>query len=87
MAVVERAVDVVRLALQHADPVVELLRHAVLLVRLHVALAREGRVVCGDFGDVGVLAGAELRVAVAGLRVGGSRGCGRVGCWRAGAAF
>jgi hypothetical protein len=79
VAVVESTVDVVGLALQHANAIVQLLSHAVVLVTAYVALLSERRIVSSDLGDVGIFAVAELEVVVARLCVlrQGCRACGR----------
>lgn len=69
VAVVKRAVEEVRLALQDADAVVKLLRYRVLLVGSGVVGARAGRVVGGDFGDFAVFAGTEGCIVVEGLEL------------------
>jgi hypothetical protein len=84
VAEVQRVVDVVRLALEYAHAVVELLGYAVVLVARDVAGPCEGRVVRAHFGDVGVLAVAELDVVIAGLRVGGEGGRRLRSGWRQG---
>lgn len=61
----DRSVDVVRLALNHADTVVELNSDTAILVGCKVALDVEGGVVSDDLCDVAVLAVTELRVVVA----------------------
>jgi len=63
------SVDVVRLALDHADTVVELDSDTAILVGCKVALDVESGVVSDDLCDVAVLAVAELRVVVAGCGV------------------
>jgi hypothetical protein len=53
------------LTLEHTDPIVQLLQYRILLVTCCIVLACEGRVVSGDFCDVGVLPPAEFGVVVA----------------------
>ena len=66
MAELEGAEEVfVGLGLEEADAGVELVGYGHVLV-IRREEADEGGVVGSDGGDVGVLAGAELRVAVAG---------------------
>ena len=69
MAVIDRVVDEVGLALEHTDAVVELVEDAEGLVGSGVVGGDEGRVVGGDVGDVAVFTGAKFGVAVAGLSV------------------
>lgn len=57
------------LKLQHADPVVELGGDRVLLVGGEIARSDKGAVMCGDIGDVRVVACAKLDVPVTRLRV------------------
>lgn len=57
------------LKLQHADSVVELGGHRVLLVRGDIALSVKGTVMRRDVGDVRVIASAKLDVAITWLRV------------------
>lgn len=70
MAVVEGFIDVVDLALEHANAVVQLINDAVLLVASGIVLHCKGGVVGGDFGDVAVFPVAKLWVVVAGGCVG-----------------
>lgn len=74
MAHVDCVVDVVSLALDHADAVVELGRDAVGLVCGDAVFVDEGGVVRAYLCDVSVGAVAELGPAIAG---GGVCGCGR----------
>ena len=69
MAVVQRAIGVVGLSLQHADAIVELLCYRVLLVTCRIVLTCEGRVMCANFGYVGILPAAELDIVVARLGI------------------
>ncbi len=77
VAVEDCVVDVVGLALQHADAIVELVGDAQGLVCGGVVGVDKRGVVGGDVGDVAVFAGAELGVVVASLGVcwGGGGGC------------
>jgi hypothetical protein len=52
MAVVQRSIDIVSLALKHADSIVKLLSYAVVLVACCIILPREGRVMRTYFGYV-----------------------------------
>ena len=70
VATKDRSVDVVRLALNHADTVVKLNSDAAVLVGCKVALDVESGVVGDDLSDVAVLAVTELGVVVAGCGVG-----------------
>ena len=72
VAGIDGAIDIVGLALDHADTVVELGDDRVGLVGSGVVGADEGGVVGADFGEGHVLAGTEFGVIVAGLGV-----CGR----------
>lgn len=66
MTTVNGAVDIVRLALNHANAVIELNGNSAVLVGGEVARFVESRVVGTNLGDVAVLAVTELRVVVAG---------------------
>lgn len=70
MATVDGIVDVVCLALNHADTIVKLDSDSAILVGSEVAWFVESGVVGTNLGDVAILAVAELRVVVAGCGVG-----------------
>ena len=59
--------------LTHANSVVELIFDREILVGSCIALSHKGTVMRGDHGDVGVLALAVLRVAVAWPGIGSHR--------------
>ena len=69
VAIVQGAIDVVRLALEHTDAIVQLLGHAVVLVTAYIARLGEHGVVSGDLCDIRVFAIAEFEVVVAWLRI------------------
>jgi hypothetical protein len=59
----------VRLALNHADTIVELNSDTAILIGCKVAPDVKSSVVSDDLGDIAVLAVTELRVVVAGCGV------------------
>ena len=85
MAGVDGAIGVVRLALYHADAIVELRDDAILLVTCCVVGSDEGRVVGANLGKTHVFAVAELRKVITSLCIrrsstGGGRGSARRIC-------
>ena len=80
MATVDSIVDVVRLSLDHANSVVQLVIDTQSLIGSDVTPPDKGRVVGTDFGDVAVLATAELWVAIARLCVRSSYAGARRSC-------
>jgi hypothetical protein len=69
VATEDGSVDVVCLALNHTDTIVELNSDTAILVGREIAGNVESGVVSNDLGDVAVLAVTELRVVVAGCSV------------------
>ena len=78
MTVVQCPVQHVRLALQHADPVIKLVEDAKGLITGGIVGAGEHGIVGGDFRDIAVFAGTKFDIVVAWLGVdrcgGGSAG-------------
>ena len=69
VATVDGSIDIVSLALNHTDAVVELNSNTAILVGCKVASDVKCGIVSDDLGDVAVLAVTELRVVVTGCGV------------------
>lgn len=79
MTEVESAIHEVRLTLEHANAVIELLCHCQLLITCNVSLPDKWTVMGAHLSDVGILSIAEFGIVVARLGIDwwGRRRCGR----------